>query len=109
MRHKVAGRKFDRPTDHRLAMFRNLVTDLLRHEQIKTTEAKAKEIRGLAENEAKEARQEVLRLEQRVAQRDENLDRKQEQIDRRDRDYSEEDGNPNVGREIERRKSEEHA
>jgi large subunit ribosomal protein L17 len=49
MRHKVAGRKFDRPTDHRLAMFRNLVTDLLRHEQIKTTEAKAKEIRGLAE------------------------------------------------------------
>jgi large subunit ribosomal protein L17 len=49
MRHKVDGRKFDRPTGHRLAMFRNLVTDLLRHEQIKTTEAKAKEIRGLAE------------------------------------------------------------
>jgi len=49
MRHRVAGRKFDRPTAHRLAMFRNLVTDLLRYEQIKTTEAKAKEIRGLAE------------------------------------------------------------
>ena len=49
MRHKVDGRKFGRPTGHRLAMFRNLVTDFLRHEQIKTTEAKAKEVRGLAE------------------------------------------------------------
>jgi large subunit ribosomal protein L17 len=49
MRHKVSGRKFDRPTPHRLAMYRNLVTDLLRYEQIKTTEAKAKEIRGMAE------------------------------------------------------------
>jgi large subunit ribosomal protein L17 len=49
MRHAVLSRRFDRPTSHRLAMFRNLVTDLLRHEQIKTTEAKAKAIRGQAE------------------------------------------------------------
>lgn len=49
MRHQVGGRKFDRPTAHRLAMFRNLVTDLLRYEKIQTTEAKAKEIRGMAE------------------------------------------------------------
>ncbi|MBI4287656.1 MAG: 50S ribosomal protein L17 [Chloroflexi bacterium] len=49
MRHGVAGRKFDRPTSHRLAMYRNLVTDLLRYEKVKTTEAKAKEVRGLAE------------------------------------------------------------
>jgi large subunit ribosomal protein L17 len=49
MRHKVAARRFDRPTDQRLALFRGLVTDLLRHEQIKTTEAKAKAVRGLAE------------------------------------------------------------
>ncbi len=49
MRHKVKSQRFSRPTDHRLAMFRNLVTDLLRYEQIKTTEAKAKTIRGLAE------------------------------------------------------------
>ena len=49
MRHRVAGRKFDRSADHRRAMFRNLVTDLLRHERIKTTEAKAKEVRGMAE------------------------------------------------------------
>jgi len=43
------SQRFDRPTAHRLAMFRNLVTDLLKHEQIKTTEAKAKAIRPLAE------------------------------------------------------------
>lgn len=49
MRHKVAGRKLGRPTGHRRAMFRNLVTDLLNYEKITTTEAKAKEVRGLAE------------------------------------------------------------
>ena len=49
MRHRVQSRKFSRPTDQRLALFRGLVTDLLRYEQIKTTEAKAKAIRGLAE------------------------------------------------------------
>ena len=49
MRHKVAGRKFGRPTGHRKAMYRNLVTDLLGYERITTTEAKAKEVRGLAE------------------------------------------------------------
>ena len=49
MAHRVAGRKLGRPTDHRLALFRNLVTDLLRYEKIITTEAKAKEVKGLAE------------------------------------------------------------
>jgi large subunit ribosomal protein L17 len=49
MRHAVKRRRFDRPTDQRLALFRGLVTDLLKHEQIKTTEAKAKSVRGLAE------------------------------------------------------------
>ena len=49
MRHKIAGRKLGRPTGHRRAMFRNLVTDLLNYERITTTEAKAKETRGLAE------------------------------------------------------------
>jgi large subunit ribosomal protein L17 len=49
MAHRIDGRKLGRPTDHRLAMFRNLVTDLLRYEKIITTEAKAKEVRGLAE------------------------------------------------------------
>jgi large subunit ribosomal protein L17 len=49
MRHKVAGRKLSRATDHRMALYRNLVTDLLRYEKIVTTEAKAKEARSLAE------------------------------------------------------------
>ncbi len=49
MRHGVGGRKFSRPTGHRVMMFRNLVTELLRHEKIKTTEPKAREIRPMAE------------------------------------------------------------
>jgi large subunit ribosomal protein L17 len=49
MRHRVAGRHLGRPTDHRLSLYRNLVTDLLRYERITTTEAKAKEIRPMAE------------------------------------------------------------
>ena len=49
MRHRVAGRKLGRSTSHRRALYRNLVTDLLGYEKIVTTEAKAKEVRGLAE------------------------------------------------------------
>ena len=49
MRHKVAGRKLGRSSAHRRALYRNLVTDLLGYEKIITTEAKAKEVRGLAE------------------------------------------------------------
>jgi len=49
MRHKVAGKKLGGDTGHRRAMYRNLVTDLLDYEKITTTEAKAKEVRGLAE------------------------------------------------------------
>ena len=49
MRHKIAGRKLGRSSSHRNAMFRNQVTDLMVHEKITTTEAKAKEVRGLAE------------------------------------------------------------
>ena len=49
MRHRVAGRKLSRASDHRMALYRNLVTDLLRYERIVTTEAKAKEARPLAE------------------------------------------------------------
>lgn len=49
MRHRVAGRKLGRRSEHRWALYRNLVTDLLRYEKIVTTEAKAKEVRNLAE------------------------------------------------------------
>src|SRR5512139_540147 len=49
MRHRVAGRHLGRETSHRMALYRNLVTELLRHDRITTTEAKAKEIRPMAE------------------------------------------------------------
>ena len=49
MRHKIVGRKLGRASGHRKALYRNLVTDLLKHEKIITTEAKAKEVRGMAE------------------------------------------------------------
>jgi len=49
MRHKNTNRKFGREHQHRMAMLRNQVTSLLTHERIHTTEAKAKEIRGIAE------------------------------------------------------------
>lgn len=45
MRHGVSGRKLNRTTSHRFAMFRNMVTSLLHHERIFTTVPKAKELR----------------------------------------------------------------
>ncbi len=49
MKHRIAGRRLDRTTEHRTAMFRNLVTSLFRHERITTTTPKAKEIKRYAE------------------------------------------------------------
>ena len=49
MRHKNSGRKFDRNTSSRKAMFRNLAANLVLHERIETTDAKAKELRRVAE------------------------------------------------------------
>lgn len=49
MRHRKSGRKFNRNSAHRQAMFRNMVVSLLEHEAIKTTLPKAKELRGFVE------------------------------------------------------------
>lgn len=49
MRHQKSGRKLHRPTGHREAMLRNMTVSLLRHEQIRTTVPKAKELRRVAE------------------------------------------------------------
>ena len=49
MKHRVVGRRLDRTTEHRTAMFRNLVTSLFRHERIKTTTPKAKELKRYAD------------------------------------------------------------
>ena len=48
MRHRKAGRQLGRNSSHRKAMFRNMVTSLLEHGRIKTTDAKANELRRLA-------------------------------------------------------------
>lgn len=50
MRHRAAGRHLGRDSAHRVALFRNLMTELFRHEQIKTTKAKALAIRSEAEH-----------------------------------------------------------
>ena len=49
MRHQNAGRAFSRTTAHREAMFRNMTASLIKHELIKTTLPKAKELRRVAE------------------------------------------------------------
>jgi len=49
MRHRQSNRKLNRTTSHRLAMLRNMANSLLRHEVIKTTLPKAKELRRVAE------------------------------------------------------------
>src|SRR5208282_527767 len=56
MRHKNAGRKFDRNTSSRRAMLRNLAANLILHERIETTDAKAKELRRVAERLITKAR-----------------------------------------------------
>ncbi|MDB5678556.1 50S ribosomal protein L17 [Sphingomonas bacterium] len=49
MRHKVGGRKLQRTSAHRAALFRNMAAALIKHEQITTTVAKAKELRPYVE------------------------------------------------------------
>jgi large subunit ribosomal protein L17 len=49
MRHRVAGRQLKRGMGQRRALFRTLISDLIRHERIETTEAKARAVRGDAE------------------------------------------------------------
>src|SRR5882724_10157618 len=56
MRHRNSGRKFDRNTSSRRAMLRNLTANLILHERIETTDAKAKELRRVAERLITKAR-----------------------------------------------------
>jgi large subunit ribosomal protein L17 len=49
MRHRVGGRKLQRTSSHRAALFRNMAAALVKHEQITTTTAKAKELRPYVE------------------------------------------------------------
>jgi len=78
MRHQKAGRKLGRTSSHRQALLRNLVTALLLHERIITTEAKAKELRRIAERMITLAKREDLHARRQASQiiMDENVLRK---------------------------------
>jgi len=49
MRHRMSGRKLNRTSSHRKALFGNMAAALIKHEQIKTTLPKAKELRGIVD------------------------------------------------------------
>jgi large subunit ribosomal protein L17 len=66
VRHRHGGRKLGRPTGHRLALLRNLVTDLLRYERVRTTEAKAAELQREAEKIIGKAREGTLHARRQV-------------------------------------------
>ena len=66
MRHRKAGKKLGRVTAHRWALFRNLLAALFTHERITTTEAKAKAVRGLAEQMITLAKRESLHARRQV-------------------------------------------
>jgi large subunit ribosomal protein L17 len=66
MRHRKDGYKLGRLTQHRWALFRNLLTSLFRHERIETTEAKAKAMRGLADHVITLAKRENLHARRQV-------------------------------------------
>src|SRR2546427_12402895 len=67
MRHRKSGRQLGRNTHHRRALFRSLVTALLEHERIETTEAKAKELRILAERMISLGKEGSLHAQRRAA------------------------------------------
>lgn len=66
MAHKIDGRKLGRKTGPRLALFKSLTVAVLRYEQVKTTEARAKEIRGRVERMITLAKQGSLSARRRV-------------------------------------------
>src|SRR2546425_12662496 len=66
MRHRNDGYKLGRVTQHRWALFRNLLVALFRHERITTTEAKAKAMRGLADHMITLAKRETLHARRQV-------------------------------------------
>ncbi len=60
MRHKMSGRKLNRTSSHRKALFANLARELFMHEQIKTTLPKAKDLRSVVEPLITKARQDTV-------------------------------------------------
>jgi large subunit ribosomal protein L17 len=66
MRHKVGKRKLNKPTDQRMALLKNQVQALFMHERLVTTEARAKEVRSLAEKLITRAKVDTLANRQQV-------------------------------------------
>lgn len=62
MRHGISGRKFNRTSSHRKAMFMNLAQNLIKYEQIKTTLPKAKDLRPVVEKLITKARESSLHV-----------------------------------------------
>jgi large subunit ribosomal protein L17 len=67
MRHRVAGKKLNRTPAHRRALFRNLVTALLEHEAVRTTDAKAKELKRWGDRMITLGKQGTLHARRRAA------------------------------------------
>jgi large subunit ribosomal protein L17 len=67
MRHRVAGVKLNRSPAHRRALFRNLVTALLQHEAVRTTDAKAKELKRWGDRMITLGKQGTLHARRRAA------------------------------------------
>lgn len=68
MRHNVRGRKLGRTTSHRIALFRNQLASLIEHERIRTTLAKAKELRPVAEKVVTQGRRDTVQARRLVRQ-----------------------------------------
>lgn len=66
MAHGIDGRKLGRKTGPRMALYRNLIVAVLRYEQIRTTEARAKEVRGQVERMITLAKQGTLASRRRI-------------------------------------------
>ena len=69
MRHLVSGRKLNRSSSHRKALMRNLAAALIRHEKIRTTDAKAKELRRFADRLVSLGKQATLAARRRAFDR----------------------------------------
>jgi large subunit ribosomal protein L17 len=66
MAHRIDGRKLGRKHGPRMALYRNLTVAVLRYEQVKTTEARAKEVRGFVERMITLAKEDSLTARRRV-------------------------------------------
>ena len=85
MAHRIDGRKLGRKTGPRMALYRNLIVSVLRYEQIRTTEARAKEVRGQVEQMITLAKEGSLAARRRDRRRAPERAARHRQADQRDR------------------------